>query len=147
MRESIKLIERERQRQESVEGWDSKNDGKYVNGELAKAASCYAYPGYDTNEEVQSAVKWPWEPKWWKPSPDDRIRELVKAGSLISAEIDRLMEADEYDPWIPFVKGKYPKYQELWEKGNLMVKFDGGDTAYQEEVWPMAIVTHFKSIE
>jgi len=26
----------------------------------------------------------------WKPTPDDRVRELVKAGALIAAEIDRL---------------------------------------------------------
>lgn len=37
---------------------------------------------------------WPWEPGWWKPgkgnSYADRVRELVKAGALIAAEIDRL---------------------------------------------------------
>jgi hypothetical protein len=32
---------------------------------------------------------WPWDPSWWKPSPDP-IRNLVKAGALIAAEIDRL---------------------------------------------------------
>jgi hypothetical protein len=34
--------------------------------------------------------RWPWEPEGWKPS-DDPIRNLVKAGSLIAAEIDRLL--------------------------------------------------------
>ena len=33
---------------------------------------------------------WPWRPSWWKPTPDDRVRELVKTGALIAAEIDRL---------------------------------------------------------
>ena len=28
-----------------------------------------------------------------KPTPDDRIRELTKAGALIAAEIDRLLRA------------------------------------------------------
>lgn len=32
---------------------------------------------------------WPWDMKWWKPS-DDPIKNLVKAGALIAAEIDRL---------------------------------------------------------
>lgn len=32
----------------------------------------------------------PWDNEWWKPSPDDRKRELVKAGALIAAAIDRL---------------------------------------------------------
>jgi hypothetical protein len=33
---------------------------------------------------------WPWDDKYWKPSPDDRIKELTKSGALIAAEIDRL---------------------------------------------------------
>jgi hypothetical protein len=32
----------------------------------------------------------PWGESWWKPTPEDRVRELVKAGALIAAEIDRL---------------------------------------------------------
>lgn len=36
---------------------------------------------------------WPWEARFWKPCPDDRARELVKAGALIAAEIDRLQRA------------------------------------------------------
>jgi hypothetical protein len=31
---------------------------------------------------------WPWEDKWWKPK--DRRRDLVRAGALIVAEIERL---------------------------------------------------------
>jgi hypothetical protein len=34
---------------------------------------------------------WPWDPKWWKPTPEDRIRELEKAGALIAAAIDSLL--------------------------------------------------------
>lgn len=34
---------------------------------------------------------WPWAAKWFKPS-DDPIRNLVKAGALIAAEIDRLQK-------------------------------------------------------
>jgi hypothetical protein len=33
---------------------------------------------------------WPWTQRTFKPTPHDRIRELVKAGALIAAEIDRL---------------------------------------------------------
>ena len=32
---------------------------------------------------------WPWDFKWWKPS-DDPVKDLIKAGALIAAEIDRL---------------------------------------------------------
>lgn len=35
-------------------------------------------------------MMWPFSQEWWKPTPDDRIRELAKAGALIAAEIDRL---------------------------------------------------------
>lgn len=36
-----------------------------------------------------SPREWPWDASWWKPSPDP-IANLVKAGALIAAEIDRL---------------------------------------------------------
>jgi len=38
---------------------------------------------------------WPWEKSWWKPTPNDRVKELVKAGALIAAEIDRLLEQNK----------------------------------------------------
>jgi hypothetical protein len=38
---------------------------------------------------------WPWNFKWWKPHPDNRIRDFEKAGALIAAEIDRLLRLDE----------------------------------------------------
>ena len=40
---------------------------------------------------------WPWNLIWWKPTPNDRIRELVKAGALIAAEIDRLQAGGNGD--------------------------------------------------
>ena len=79
MLEALELIAAERQRQVEVEGWDMEHDDK-TGGSLAWAASCYAN-GSDAN--------WPWHFKWWKPTPKDRIRELVKAGALIVAEIER----------------------------------------------------------
>lgn len=33
---------------------------------------------------------WPWERRDWKPTPDDRVRELVKAGALYVAEAERI---------------------------------------------------------
>jgi hypothetical protein len=83
------MIAAERKRQVEEEGWSQERDcAIHLNGELAKAAACYAltYP----LRGLLIATIWPWETKWWKPTPDDRIRELVKAGALIAAEIDRL---------------------------------------------------------
>lgn len=85
MSEGVKLIAAERQRQVDVEGWTTENDDKYVNNELADAAICYLV---EPDLRDASAFPWPWEASWWKPTPQDRLRELVKAGALIAAAID-----------------------------------------------------------
>ncbi len=33
---------------------------------------------------------WPFELKWLKFTPNDRVKQLCKAGAMIAAEIDRL---------------------------------------------------------
>lgn len=81
------LIAAERQRQMNVEGWTPEHDAEHSQHELLQAAICYAR----TVEygDMQDAEDWPWTENWWKPSADP-IRNLVKAGALIAAEIDRL---------------------------------------------------------
>lgn len=69
----------ERRRQVSAEGWTPEHDDYWHDGELAQAAVCYALGNPDL---------WPWSLMWWKPT--DRRRNLVKAGALILAEIERL---------------------------------------------------------
>lgn len=85
------LIAKERDRQINELGYDVKHDDLYGNNELAMAAVCYSLQeherpvqGYDISDAL-----WPWDKKYWKPTPDDRIRELAKAGALIAAQIDR----------------------------------------------------------
>jgi hypothetical protein len=90
MKTGIELIEEERARQIAVEGWTPEHDATHTHGELAQAASCYATPGSRRIEGFSIPDEWPFQPEWWKPTPNDRIRELVKAGALIAAEIDRL---------------------------------------------------------
>lgn len=80
------MIAAERQRQIEVEGWTHEHDDEHRHGELVSAAVCYAKPAL-------ADTYWPWDPFWWKPS-DDPIRNLVKAGALIAAEIDRLRPPD-----------------------------------------------------
>jgi hypothetical protein len=85
------LIAAERTRQIEIEGWTPKHDVEHDDHDLAFAAVCYATPDWHrflNNRGIP--VDWPWEPEAWKPRPDDRVRELVKAGALIAAEIDRL---------------------------------------------------------
>ncbi len=81
----IELIAAERQRQMSVEGWDVYHDDTHRNGEMARAAAKYALTHTRVSER---AIRWPWSLEWWKPK--DPIRNLVRAGALIAAEIDRL---------------------------------------------------------
>lgn len=91
--EGADLIRQERNRQMTEEGWAVEHDDMHAAGELAMAAMCYAESPYDriTEGDARTPVGWPWEPDDWKPTPDDRVRELVKAGALIAAEIDRLL--------------------------------------------------------
>jgi hypothetical protein len=96
----------ERQRQVEAEGWtyEHDDDDEHGQGEMAKAAACYAWSGsghhaftalysMDTRWFDTASIKrvWPWNMEWWKPS--DRRRDLVKAGALILAEIERLDRA------------------------------------------------------
>ena len=96
MKTGIELIAEERQRQIEVEGFTAIRDTLYANEELAKAAVSYALPKqYKLINRYGQMLPiipeyWPWHHSWWKPSPNDRVRELVKAGALIAAEIDRL---------------------------------------------------------
>lgn len=94
MKTGIELIAEERQRQIEVEGWTVERDKEeHAIGELALAASCYAMTP-DLRPAELPPSHWPWV-NYWKPSPNDRIRELQKAGALIAAEIDRLQALKE----------------------------------------------------
>ena len=89
----IDAIAAERRRQIEAEGWSAAHDDQHVNGELAGAAAAYALlrshvdPGTVMGEDLVQQL-WPWSPNWWKPK--DRRADLVRAGALIAAEIDRL---------------------------------------------------------
>lgn len=95
MKSGIELISWERKRQISKEGWTPEHDDSHRGFELSLAAMSYtaavANPDEegDENGKVRPCYDWPWAQKWWKPS-DDPVRNLVKAGALIAAEIDRL---------------------------------------------------------
>ena len=101
MNEEIKagttLLAEERYRQLSEhngEGWTKEHDDLHVNCELSRAAATYlrAYHEFNTPNPDMTFVGswyWPWDLSSWKPS-DDPVRNLVKAGALIAAEIDRL---------------------------------------------------------
>jgi hypothetical protein len=115
------LIATERRRQIEEEEWDGEHDDQHADGELAAAAVCYAarartceVTGNLEGGSLMLADPWPWDAEWDKRSkvrgtrrdmsPNGklipgrvkaRIRDLVKAGALIAAEIDRLQRLQE----------------------------------------------------
>ncbi len=93
----VELIAAERRRQVEREGWTADRDDRlYANGDLIKAAESYAQVAFETGILGRVLRRppeaWPWDEKWWKPSADP-VRDLVKAGALLAAEIDRLQRA------------------------------------------------------
>lgn len=108
-------IAAERRRQVEVEGWSEAHDDEHDDYSLGLAAASYA-GGVDCGSKVTTypgdvsggrgdcpvwgfvkkrvPVPWPdsWDARWWKPT-GDRRRDLIKAGALIVAEIERLDRA------------------------------------------------------
>lgn len=87
----IQLIEAERQRQIDKEKWTFEHDDEHKNGDLRDAAEAYLLQLRRRGHwsEKNTPEMWPWDREFWKPSADP-IRQLVKAGALIAAELDRL---------------------------------------------------------
>lgn len=96
----------ERRRQVEAEGWTPKHDDEHDKGEMARAAACYALHAgscfawradayqsakpHEGNPAAQDSL-WPWDMQWWKPK--DPRRDLVRAGALFLAELERLDRA------------------------------------------------------
>jgi hypothetical protein len=90
----VELITAERQRQKDVEGWTPEHDDQHQWGQLAKAAACYAVHHTDAEVVEGGEPAWPWADEWDKRDNNDITRQLVKAGALIAAEIDRIQRQD-----------------------------------------------------
>lgn len=88
-----------RDRQTLAYGRTSDHDDKYVNGELAAMACFYAMPPdrreWLTNDAFDTFTERLIPENWVFKYRDDRRRELVKAGALLLAEIERLDRAEE----------------------------------------------------
>lgn len=83
------LIVHERLRQIEGEGYTPEHDDHHDGGEMALAASAYAYAGIRSEQSNRLPPScWPWGFSDWKPG--DRRSNLVKAGALILAELERL---------------------------------------------------------
>lgn len=94
MTRGAELIANERERQIDEEGYDSDHDRGHAD-ELAVAAATYALPEAKRPHLYDGAPSmWPWDPMYWRPTPD-RVRELTKAGALIAAAIDSLLDGQD----------------------------------------------------
>ncbi len=101
----IDEVAAERRRHVAVEGWTPEHDDQHTKGELALAAAAYAigplaaigvWNGFGGDSAAGQwrrlcDVLWPWSSNWWKPK--SRRRNLIRAASLIIAEIERLDRA------------------------------------------------------
>jgi len=98
MKTGAEMIADERRRQVDEEGHHATHDEKHAAGGnsgkpgLVQAAVCYAESAIG-EPEAALRQKWPWDAKSWKPKTP--IRDLVRAGALIAAELDRRIRAGE----------------------------------------------------
>ena len=100
----------ERARQITEEALTPEWDDRHRPGDLALAAAAYAAFSAMENENTREHHRqslwgfvpgftgiigqlWPWPAQWFKPK--DRRRELVKAGALILAQLERLSREAE----------------------------------------------------
>ncbi|MBR8123266.1 hypothetical protein KDW39_08900 [Burkholderia multivorans] len=79
----------ERRRQIDAEGWTAEHDDEHLMGDMALAGACYAI--HASGRSAHNSFMWPWPIEWWKPTTPRR--DLVKAGALILAELERLDRA------------------------------------------------------
>ena len=86
-------IAHERQRQIEQEGYTETHDRHHTPQTLCRAAAAYALQD-DPSRHVASTAYglWPWSVEYWKPK--DHLRNLVRAGALIAAAIDRIHAED-----------------------------------------------------
>lgn len=101
--EAIRLIGRERVRQEldppDGEGFGLVGDDNHKENELAWVAAVYAAPEEIGQIDLRACRDdmfvrevWPWGDQWRKEvKGHTRLRQLVIAGALIAAEIDRMI--------------------------------------------------------
>lgn len=95
--QAARMIHDERYRQQTQEGYTQDHDDEHTEGQLALLAAAYALSSCK-DEFSQTVVRnltaitndptWPFKPK-------DPIRDLVRAGALLLAELERRLRAEE----------------------------------------------------
>ncbi|MBV0881493.1 hypothetical protein KTQ42_19585 [Noviherbaspirillum sp. L7-7A] len=77
-------------------GYDAIHDDEHAAGELAAAAACFALGSTEVRNRKQAVEALTLSPAEWPSGilvETTRMRQLVVAGALIAAEIERLQRA------------------------------------------------------
>ncbi|MHC1700312.1 MAG: hypothetical protein AB9900_04930 [Humidesulfovibrio sp.] len=91
MMTGVEFIAQERLRQKEEEGYTAAHDAQFFSGELSQMAACYC------KVAGVSFVKDAWPERMdlalckRESYPHPSLKDLVRAGALIAAEIDRLV--------------------------------------------------------
>lgn len=104
MNKYAEMMSNERQRQIEEEKWTPEHDDEHGQGELADAAACYA-----TTKNIYFKEKififftkyiplFPWNRyEFFKKEKHDYKRQLIIAGALLIAELERLERLENKD--------------------------------------------------
>lgn len=142
--ESVDLVVRERIRQETEEGWTAEHDDGHTHGEMATAAGAYCESanrdrdaeGEISREDLEFLEQehWPiqWDASWLKPKTPER--DLIRAGALILAELDRRRRLRE-KPETRSIKylrelNIHEVMTFLGEEGRKKLRYDAGSNEY-----------------
>lgn len=85
----IDEISLERERQIIEEGWTPSHDDEHFRRELAKAAAAYCLADVDSHHGADQV--WPFDGNW---RPKSHRENLIRAGALIVAELERIDRAN-----------------------------------------------------
>lgn len=98
--DGAQVIASARRHQVEGEGYPVAHDLEHAaDGQLVAAAWCYLGDLFapDVARLAGEPPEWPWPGGeggcQWKPTPDDPVKQLAKAGAMIAAEIDRRLAA------------------------------------------------------
>jgi hypothetical protein len=94
---ALAAIVAERRRQVEAECYDSEHDDRHRHGELARAGAAYALNAASGGLEGNPPAFWPWGAGYWNPK--DVRRDLIRAGALILAELERLERYRKLRTW------------------------------------------------
>ncbi len=93
---AARMIHEERYRQQTEEGYTPAHDDEHAEGQLALLAAAYALSsrGEDHDKGLRTLSSFLFD-CGWTFEPKDPISDLVRAGALILAELERRLRAEE----------------------------------------------------